>query len=267
MAVRDKIAFYLDDLETPLGQAINLTIAILIFVSSGIFVAETYPLSTTVLRELEILDTSILIIFAIEYLVRLGVARDRLQFLFSPLSLIDLFVILPFFFGINSHSFILTFRWFRMLRIVRFLNINFFIFRLGNEERIEERFILVRILMTLFIIIFIFSGLIYQVEHPSNPEIFDTFLDALYFAIVTMTTVGFGDVIPFSETGRLLTILMILTGVALIPWQLSELVEQLVKSAKRIELECSVCQWSVHDVDAKFCKRCGAKLPKDTATR
>ncbi|MGC9503760.1 ion transporter [Baaleninema sp.] len=266
MTVREKIAFYLDDLESPLGQAINLTIAILILVSSGIFVAETYPISEGVLQELEILDASILIVFAIEYIVRFSVAGDRVRFLFSPLSLIDLFVILPFFLGINSHSFFLMFRWFRMLRIVRFLNVDFFIFRIGSDEKLEERFILFRILLTLFIIIFVFSGLIYQVEHPINPEIFDTFLDALYFAIVTMTTVGFGDVIPFSEVGRLLTILMILTGVALIPWQVSELVEQLVKSGNRIQLECPVCQWSAHDADAKFCKRCGAKLPENSTS-
>ncbi|GGA28414.1 ion channel [Okeania sp. KiyG1] len=80
--------------------------------------------------------------------------------------------------------------------------------------------ILTRILFTLFTIIFIFSGLIYQVEHGVNSESFKTFLDAVYFSVVTMTTVGFGDVTPASENGRLLTVLMILTGISLIPSQL-----------------------------------------------
>ncbi|MBP0000224.1 MAG: ion transporter [Cyanobacteria bacterium SID2] len=259
MNIREKLTFYLDDLETPLGQAINLTIALLILVSSGIFVAETYALPARVFRELEILDTSILIIFCLEYGLRFWIADRKIKFLFSLLSLIDLLVILPFFLGIDSRSFLLTFRWFRMLRMVRFLNIRF----LGSRVEGADRFILLRIFFTLFIIIFVFSGLIYQVEHPTNPDIFNTFLDAVYFAIVTMTTVGFGDVIPFSEAGRLLTILMILTGVALIPWQVSELVEQLVKAGDRVERACVSCQWPVHDANAKFCKMCGAKLPSE----
>lgn len=257
-SLRDRVAFYLDDLETPLGQGISLTIAALIFISSGIFVAETYPLSPSVLQWLERLDSAILYIFAIEYAVRFWAAADKLRFAFSPLSLVDLMAVLPFFFGVGRRGFLLTLRWFRLLRIIRFLDLRILVFRVGTENQ----FILSRIFLTLFIIIFVFSGLIYQVEHPVNPDIFNTFLDAVYFAIVTMTTVGFGDVIPFSEVGRLLTILMILTGVALIPWQLGELIQQLVKSSDRRTIACSTCHWASHDRRARFCQMCGTKLPE-----
>jgi voltage-gated potassium channel len=75
-----------------------------------------------------------------------------------------------------------------------------------------------------------------------------------------MTTVGFGDVAPISEAGRFLTILMILTGIALIPWQVGNLIKQLVKTADRVDTVCTGCGWPVHDADARFCKMCGTQL-------
>jgi voltage-gated potassium channel len=114
----------------------------------------------------------------------------------------------------------------------------------------------------LFTIVFVYSGLIYQVEHRVNAEDFGTFLDAFYFSVVTMTTVGFGDVTPTSEAGRLMTVLMILTGIALIPWQLGDLIKQLLKTANQVEKACSGCSLPFHDADAQFCKICGSKLNK-----
>ena len=120
--------------------------------------------------------------------------------------------------------------------------------------------ILTRISLILFSIVFCYSGLIYQLEHQANPQVFRNFFDALYFSIVTMTTVGFGDVIPLSSNGRILTIIMIVTGIVLIPWQISDLIKQLLKAASPVTKICSVCGLSLHDSDANFCKICGSKL-------
>ena len=119
-----------------------------------------------------------------------------------------------------------------------------------------------RIFFTLFAIIFIYSGFIYRIEHAVNAEAFRTFFDAVYFSLVTMTTVGFGDITPISEGGRWMTLFMILTGIALIPWQVGDLIKQLVKTADRVEMPCPGCGLYFHDADAKFCKRCGTKIEK-----
>jgi voltage-gated potassium channel len=252
---REQTAFYFKDIETPLGKAIHFTLALLVLLSAGIFVAETYSIPDVIRHRLDILDKVILIIFAIEYLLRLWSAENKVQYILNIYSIIDLMAILPFFLGAIDISFIRLLRSFRILRLIRFIDRKSLIGSVSTEDTL----IFTRILFTLFAIIFVYSGLIYQVEHPVNTKI-KTFLDAFYFSIVTMTTVGFGDVTPISELGRLLTVLMILTGIALIPWQVGDLIKRLVKSANQIEIICSGCGWYFHDADANFCKKCGTKL-------
>ncbi|WP_017654489.1 ion transporter [Fortiea contorta] len=256
LLTREKAEFYLKDLETPVGRAINLTIAGLVLLSSGIFVAETYEIPELFRLQLNVIDTVIFVIFALEYILRLWSAENKLKYLVSFYSIIDLMAILPFFLGAVDISFIRLLRWFRILKLIRFIDKK----NLFSSISTEDGVIFVRILFTLFAIIFVYSGLIYQVEHPVNPQGFATFLDALYFSIVTMTTVGFGDVTPISELGRGLTVLMILTGIALIPWQVGDLIKRLVKTVNQVETICSGCGLAFHDADAGFCKRCGTKL-------
>ncbi|MFH7028310.1 MAG: potassium channel family protein [Heteroscytonema crispum UTEX LB 1556] len=256
---REKTAFYLKDLETPIGKAINLTIVGLVLLSSGIFVAQTYDIPQAIRDDLNALDTGILIIFAVEYGLRLWSAENKVNFILNLYSLIDLMAILPFFIGMVDFSFIRLLRSLRILRLIRFIDKKYLFGSINTEDGV----IFARILFTLFAIIFVYSGLIYQVEHPVNSKAFHTFLDAFYFSIVTMTTVGFGDVTPISDNGRLLTVLMILTGIALIPWQVGDLIKRLVKTANQVETVCSGCGLAFHDADAVFCKQCGTKLRKD----
>ncbi|MDX2243368.1 MAG: ion transporter [Leptolyngbyaceae cyanobacterium bins.302] len=254
--LRQQLSFYLEDIETPVGKAVNLAITGLVLLSSAIFVAETYSLPDGVRSQLELIDSIILWIFAIEYLIRFWCAENRLRYCFSVYSLIDLLTILPFFVGAIDIQFIRVFRWFRILRLIRFLEGRTIVGYVSQEDSV----IFTRILLTLFIIVFVYSGLIYQVEHPKNPAVFSTFLDAVYFSVATMTTVGYGDVTPHTELGRFLSILMILTGIAIIPWQLGDLIKRLVKTTNKVETICPGCGLGYHDADAEFCKICGTQL-------
>lgn len=272
MVIGEKISFYLEDIETPIGKWLNLFITGLVLVSTGAFVAETYVLEPGLANFLRQLDSAIMMIFTIEYVVRLVVAKKRWQYLFSFYALIDFVAIFPFLFGIFDASFLRVFRWFRILRLIRFIEDKNAVGNLVGEaslfaeslpeqkENRQDSLVVIRIIFTISSIIFVYSGLIYQVEHPVNPQMFGTFFDAIYFSVATMTTVGFGDITPISTMGRLLTVLMILTGIALIPWQLGDLVKQVLKNSDRVEQVCQHCQLASHETDALFCKRCGTKL-------
>ena len=254
--MRQKMAFYLEDIETTVGRTINLVILGLILLSSAIFVIETYPISDDIIPIFKAIDLGIMIIFTLEYCLRLWCAEDRLKFLFSFFSLIDLMAIIPLFLGIVDTRFLRILRWFRILRLIRLWSFEVAIFQISTADGV----IFARIFLTLYSIVFIYSGLIYLVEHEANQAGLENFFDALYFSIVTMTTVGFGDITPLSKGGRILTLLMIITGVTTIPWQVGDLVKQLVKTANRVTIVCTKCGLSLHEEDANYCKICGTKL-------
>ncbi|MCU0537264.1 MAG: ion transporter [Hydrococcus sp. Prado102] len=253
---RKTISYYLEDIETPIGKTINLVFLGLIFLSLAIFVIETYSIPQLLKIWLDNIDLAILILFTIEYLIRFWCADSKIKFVFSLFSIFDLLSIVPLLIGIMDIRFIRIFRWFRLLRLIRFLDFKISIFKIETEDGV----IFARIFLTLFSIIFVYSGFIYQAEHSINPTVFSNFFDALYFSIVTMTTVGFGDVTPISEGGRALTVLMILTGILLIPWQVGELVKKLLETTTQVQKKCSGCGLSIHDFDANHCKICGTKL-------
>lgn len=256
MSLRQKISSYLEDIETPTGRIVNLIITALVLLSSAIFVIETYHIPQSLRLHLNFTNYVILLVFVIEYFLRFWCAEEKIKFFFSIFSLIDLLAIIPFLLGVIDITYLRIFRWFRILRLVRFLEAKTVKSRFSTGDSV----IYARIFFTLFAIIFVYSGLIYQVEHPVNKADFSTFLDAVYFAVVTMTTVGFGDVTPISEAGRLLTVLMIFTGIALIPWQVGDLIKRLVRTVNKVETLCPNCALSFHDADAMFCKSCGTRL-------
>lgn len=259
---RSAVRHTLDSTDTLAGQLVNGAIATLIFLSAAIFVAGTYPLPPALHYGLKIIDWLVLGGFTLEYLVRLWVSIPFWRYPISLYGLIDLVSILPFIFGFLDIRFLKLLRWLRILRLVRFLDDQPWLGRITRTDTL----IFIRILSTLAIIIFIYSGLIFQVENPRNPEVFSNFLDAVYFAIVTVTTVGYGDVTPISEGGRLLTVMMILTGVALVPTQLSNLILQANRVSNTVYNPCPRCQLTLHDPDAQYCKRCGAALDRAAST-
>ncbi|MEL6354315.1 MAG: ion transporter [Cyanobacteria bacterium J06627_28] len=258
MTLREQVREAFDEGKAGVGLWVNGAIAVLILLSAILFALRTYPLPDTVQLSVKIADQIILTLFTLEYFIRLWSAKKPLRFIFSLYGLIDLLAILPFLLGALDIRFLRLIRWLRILRLARFFEQKTWFGRLNGSEGL----IFGRILFTLFSIIFIYSGAIYQAEHETNGENFGTFLDAVYFAVVTMTTVGFGDITPVSEAGRGLTIAMILTGIALIPTQVGNFIQQFTKVQNSVRVTCPSCELLGHEDDAQFCRRCGTKLPE-----
>lgn len=259
MGFRERVRQAFDNPDTRLGFGINGAIALLILLSAALFAIQTYSLPETVRLALQFADRVILAIFTLEYCLRLWAAEKPWRFVFSPYGLVDLVAILPFLLGFLDTRSLRLIRWLRILRLARFFEKKVWFNRISGNEGL----ILARIIFTLSSIIFIYSGAIYQAEHETNGDRFATFLDAVYFAVVTMTTVGFGDITPATEAGRGLTIAMILTGIALIPTQVGNFIQQFTKVQNSVLVACEHCGLLGHEKDAQFCRQCGTELPTD----
>lgn len=231
---RENINSFLNDLNKPIAKAINRLIIVLIILWLGILVAQTYQIPDNINLIIDVLDITILLLFVIEYHFRfyLWIENKTIKNKNAYYLILDLIAIFPYFLAINYLTILYWLGWLRILRLLRYVDNQFVFVRIPDKALIFSR-----LLYTFIAIIFIFSGLIYQVEYPSN-ELFSSFIDTVYFSIVTITTVGFGDVTPHSELGRLLTILMILIGSVLILPQVGQSIEQLIHSANKENNSC-----------------------------
>ncbi len=260
---RKTLQFYLIDCKTALGKIIDIFIIILNLFICLILVIETYPVSEATHRLLWQLEVVIVIFFIIEYVARLYAAKNRLRQLVDVYSIIDLIAILPTLsmiflpligitLDIGFIRFIRAFRTFRIFRFLRFTADGDFFFGSVTPQLLK----VTQLFLTILMIFFISSGLFFYVESDLNPNV-KNFGDAFYFTVVALTTVGFGDIIPLSDAGKWVTVLMILSGIVLIPWQISQIVKEWVRMATKKEAICPKCGLRYHDEDASHCKSCG----------
>ena len=124
-------------------------------------------------------------------------------------------------------------------------------------EVTAEHLIVLRIVISVFCLVFVTGGSLYELEHERFPETWPSLFDAVYFAVVTLTTVGFGDMTPHTTSGKVVTMVMILAGVLVIPWQLTTLAKRMLAGGAKVPTTCPQCGLTGHDPDASHCKSCG----------
>lgn len=257
ITLRERIQFYLIDCKTIPGKLIDISIILLNILVCFLFVIETYDISESTQQLLWKIEVVIIGFFIIEYIARLYGARNRIKHIFNIFSLIDLAAILPIFFIFAPDAslkigFIRIIRVLRIFKFLRFAADPIFFFGVISPRLLK----VIRLLLTILIIFFVSSGFFWFVESSTNPEI-KNFGDAFYFTVVSLTTVGFGDITPVSEGGRWVTVFMILSGIILIPWQVGQVVKEWFVASMKKEVICRQCGLKYHDRDASHCKACG----------
>jgi voltage-gated potassium channel len=209
------------------------------------------------------------IAFTIEYVLRIYASPHPRGYIFSFYGIIDLLSILPTYlaFLFPGTTYLIVIRIMRVLRIFRILKL----FRYIGEANIlfsalmqARRKIFVFLFCVLALIV-IFGTLMFIIEGPENG--FTNIPRSMYWAIVTVTTVGYGDIAPSTPLGQLVAALAMIRGFAIIAVPTGIVGAELMNEFRRKELgdtksntACDNCNHSNHDNDAKFCKHCGTAL-------
>ncbi len=260
---RERLQFYLIDSKTLFGKLIDIFIIFLNLIICAIFIIESYEISESFRSQLWVIEVVIVFFFLVEYVARLYAADKRIAQILDLYSFIDLIAILPTlsmlllpFLGVsinlNSIKILRSIRVFRIFRFLRFAtDVDFFF----GKIKIQYLRVL-RLFLTILIIMFISSGLFYEIESQLNPNV-RNFGDAFYFSVVSSTTVGYGDITPVTEGGKWVTVIMILSGIILIPWQVSRMIREWIQISTKTKISCTQCGLRFHDKDASHCKYCG----------
>lgn len=214
---RQRLKAVVETRDTSGGRAFDSATQVLILLNLVAFAVETLPNLPDPLRSALVgFETVSVFLFTAEYLLRLLVADSRRRYVFSFFGLVDLAAILPFYLASGIDL--------RALRIVRLLRL-LKLLRYGPAiDRFRRAFAIVREELVLFgavtaILLFLSATGIYFFEHAAQPEAFASVFHALWWSIVTLTTVGYGDAYPITPGGRVFTffILVIGLGVVAIP--------------------------------------------------
>lgn len=213
-----------------------------------------------------VLEWMFTLLFTAEYVMRILVVRRRLRYVFSFFGIIDFISIMPTWlaFFMPELAFLIDVRLLRLLRVFRILKLTVYfeeaqiLYRaLANSRRKIAVF-----LGTVFIITVILGTVMHVVEGPENG--FVSIPRSMYWAVVTLTTTGYGDMVPKTAVGQFITSLTILLGYGIIAFPTGIVGAELAASIIRRPLTtrtCVHCLTEGHDPDASYCKYCGKKLP------
>jgi len=207
----------IEDNSTKKGRYFDFFIQGLILISLISFSIETLPeLPSNVNRFLEGLELFTIIIFTSEYLLRILVSSKPISYIFSFFGIIDLLAIIPYFIvGVLDLRFLRAFRILRLFRALKMIRYNKAIRRFGVAFRLVKEEMILFFAITL-ILIFITSAGIYYFENEAQPENFKSIFHSAWWSIVTLTTVGYGDVYPITLGGRIFTFFVLMIGVGLV---------------------------------------------------
>lgn len=265
--LRKKIFAILFGTGTPAGKAFDVILLSMIILSVTVVVLESVSSLRNAYHDFFMsVEWVFTIVFTIEYLLRISTTPRPWKYMTSFYGVIDLLAILPTYLSLilDQSAFLLTIRAMRLLRMFR-------VFKLGRY--LKEAAVLVKALQlsihkivvffgVVLTLVLILGSLLYLIEGEENG--FTSIPQSVYWAIVTITTVGYGDIAPATVLGKVLASLAMLTGYSIIAVPtgiISVEIGKAVRSGRtRQERNCESCGQERHEEDAAFCRICGNRL-------
>jgi len=251
------------------GKAVDLALVFLIIINMVLVIADTFPIPDRLRFIFYIIEIISVVIFTIEYILRFWTsdliypdkskAMARIMYSFTFLALIDLFAILPFYIPVIIPLDLRILRTLRILRLVRLFKVNRYtstfsaiiaVFKKKFSQLLSSVFIV-------FLLMIIVSVLMFNVEHDAQPGKFTNAFSSFWWAIATLTTIGYGDIYPITAVGQLLNGIFAFLGIGLVAIPTGIISAGFVEQARDDKSESE----EKHD-EKCFCPYCGKKLDK-----
>jgi voltage-gated potassium channel len=264
---RRKFFIVIFESDTRAGRAFDVVLLIAIIASVTVVILDTVQSIGGRYRQLfDVLEWTFTALFTVEYLLRLICVERPLRYARSFFGIVDLLSILPAYLALffPALQVLMANRTLRMLRALRILKLTAYVHEyqsLGGALIASRRKIAVFI-GTVAIVVLVLGAVMYVVEGPQNG--FTSIPVAMYWAITTMTTVGFGDVTPKTDLGRAIASLIMLLGwgTLAVPTGIvtAEMTSRRIGEAAAAARRCDTCGTSGHSAAAHYCQECGARL-------
>lgn len=263
---QNKIHEIVYEADTPGGKLFDIVLLWTILISIIIVMLESVEeINVKYGFELVILEWTFTTLFSIEYLLRIISIKKPQKYIFSFYGIVDFLSIIPTFlsFFIVGTQSLMVIRSIRLLRVFRILKLANFIGEanlLGKALK-QSRAKIIVFLFAVLSVTFILGSVMYLVETPESG--FTSIPISIYWAIVTLTTVGYGDIAPQSVLGQVIASIIMIIGYAVIAVPTGIVSSEIVKAEKGSKVStqaCPSCSREKHDIDAIHCKYCGATL-------
>ncbi len=272
MDIRNKIKLIVFSTETKAGRLFDMTLLWVIVFSILVIMLESVPaLNAKYHDEFKILEWIFTILFTLEYLVRVWVVQKKSGYIFSFFGIVDLLSVLPSYLGffVAGYNTLLILRAVRLFRIFRVFQLTDYLREsviMGRAMLASLRKIIV-FLTIMIVVVMILGTLIYIVEGPENG--FTSIPKSIYWAVVTITTVGYGDLTPATPLGSFIATIVMLLGYSILAVPTGIVAAEFTKTNLFIKKEdeeikpvsnCPNCGITVYDSKSNFCRNCGASL-------
>lgn len=264
---RLKLRKIIFDHDTPAARAFDIALLWCIVLSVAAVVLESIDgISRRYGDLLVALEWCFTLLFAVEYLLRLATVARPWLYARSFFGIVDLVAVLPTFLAVivPGAQYFLIVRIIRILRVFRILKLVRFL----GEAQVLLRALKLSLpkisvfLGTVLTIVVIVGGLMFVIEGRQHG--FTSIPVSMYWAIVTLTTVGYGDIAPQTIAGKFIAAILMLLGYGIIAVPTGIVTAELSQAAREArEVACPACAEEGHDQDAEFCKHCGAALERE----
>lgn len=264
-ALKEKIHEIIFGTETPAGKLFDVVLIYTILLSVfALMLDSVSSISARFGDLLTLVEWLFTILFTLEYIARIYSSPDRWRYVRSFYGICDLASILPTYLSIflPGANYLLIVRLLRVLRVFRVFKLARYISETNTLIRamlLSRRKIQI-FFMVVLVLSIVFGSLMYLLEGPDNG--FSNIPRSVYWTIVTITTVGYGDIIPHTVLGQIVASLAMLTGYSIIAVPTGILTAELAQemARERNMITCEACTKAGHDRDAEYCKFCGEKL-------